>query len=339
MRNNYIIYIDETSAGILSAHDACSTLDHHIFVDPLSGGTPFYPVTAFGGPLSATWVYESQGLIWPFNDAELQTITGVVSAISGGPMIDVCYQEYCYSFSRLPPLRTFCISNITFVLSGFEESTGKIVRIVYDFNDNTSPRTISYDYVNNISPKDIIISHDFYPKKDIVSAFTPTISVIREDCCVSTFKLFISTFRCGIFDTFANSVLLDSSISNVAENIVLTLEQEDENQIYRNLLKTSTPFTQIPTVTSLPNLVEPIPVFNKDTTTPINTAAPASRSPIRPPLPRYTYVEGIGIDLSPDASVLLPAEDFISEDTSMVIITGGAPYVGGEGVTTRVIGF
>lgn len=339
MRNNYTIYIDESNSGALSAFSACTFLDHHIFIDPLSGGTPYYPTTAFGGPLSATWAYESQGLIWPYNDAELQIITGVVSAISGGPMGDVCYQEYCYTFSRLSPLRTFCISNVTFVLSGFEESTGKIVRIVYDFGDSTPIETISYDYANNISPKDIIISHEFYPKKDIVSSFTPTISVIREDCCVSTFRLFISAFRCGIFDTFANSVLLDSTISNTAENIILTLEQEDENQIFRNLLRTSTPFTQIPTITSLPNLVEPVPVFNRDTTTPINTSAPTSRVPIAPPLPRYTYVEGIGVDLSPDASVLVPAEGMTSENTSMVIVTGGAPYVGGEGITTRVIGF
>lgn len=339
MRNNYTIYIDGNNSGVLSAYGACTVLDHHIFVDPLSGGTPYYPVTAFGGPLSATWAYESLGLIWPENDAILQVITGVVSAISGGPMIDVCYQEYCYSSNRLPPLRTFCISNITFVLSSFEESTGKIIKIIYDFGDNTPGKTITYDYINDISPKNVTISHEFYPKKDTISTFTPIISVVREDCCVSTFKLFISTFRCGIFDTFANSVLLDSTISNAAENIVLTLEQEDENQIFRNLLRTTTPFTQIPTITSLPNLVEPIPVFNRDTTTPINTSAPTSRVPIAPPLPRYTYVEGIGVDLSPDASVLIPAENMTSDNTSVIIVTGGAPYVGGEGITTRVIGF
>jgi hypothetical protein len=339
MRNNYIFYITESNSGALSTYSACAFLDHHTFIDPISGGNPFYPLTAYGGPLSANWALETQGLIWPYNDAFMQTIVGVVSSISGGPMLDVCYQEYCYSFSRLAPLRTFCISNVTFVLSGFEESTGKIVRITYDFDDGTPVKTINYNYLNNISPKNIIVSHDFYPKKDVVSSFMPTISVVKEDCCVSTFKLFISTFRCGIFDTFANSVLLDSTVSNTAENVVLTLEQQDERQLYRNLLKTTTPFTQIPSITSLPNLVEPIPVFNRDTTIPINTAAPTSRNPVVPPLAEYTYIEGIGVDLSPDAFALIPAADMVSEDTSMVIITGGAPYIGGTGITTRVVGF
>ena len=323
MKNTYSVYFYETNFGVLSAYDQCRFLDHYVFVDSISGGNIWYPMTAFGGPMSAsetTWSYLTANML--------------VSSISGGPMVDVCYQDFCYSTSVLPPIKTFCISTVNFVLSGFDETTGKITKIIYDFDDNNVTRELTYNFATQKSPKDTVVSYTYYPKKSTVSTFTPVISVFKQDCCVNTLQFTISTFRCGIFDSYSDGALLDATVSKVTQDIIITLEQQSEKQIFRNMLKTLEPFSLVPTVSTLLNLVEPVPITKRVTYTPALTNQPADLNPVGPPLPVYLY-EGVSINVIPDPATLGNLEAFATEDESLILSGDSVPYGPGEGIRIR----
>jgi len=323
MKNTYSVYFSETDYGVLSAYDLCKTLDHYIFIDPVSGSRVWYPLTAYGGPLTATASY-----------VDYITSNALFSTVSGGPMTDVCYQDFCYSMSTKQPLKTFCISTVNFVLTGFDESTGKITKIVYNFDDNNTIQEVTYNFATQQSPKNVIVSHTYYPKQSQVSTFTPIISVYKEDCCINALQFTISTFRCGIFDSYSESALLDATVSNVTQDVIVTLEQQAEKQVFRNMLKTLAPFSPVPTVSTLPNLVEPVPVVKRVTYVTPLTNQEFNVNPIQPPLPVYTY-EGIGIIVDPDPTILGNQEAFTSIDESLILSGDSAPYGTGEGILVR----
>lgn len=322
MKNIYNIYIYETAFGVLSTIDRCEDLNHYIFVDPVSGGNIWYPTTAFGGPLTA-----SQAYIDYYSENNL-----TIPVISGGPMIDRCYQNFCYATSLFAPLKTFCISTVNFVLTGFDESTGRITKIVYDFDDGDVTQEVVYDFATQKSPKDVVVSHTYYPRKFQISTFTPVISVFKEDCCINTLALPISTFRCGIFDSFSDSALLDATVSNSTPDIIVTLEQQADRQLYRNMLKTLEPFSPVPTVSTLPNLVEPVPITKRRADLSSLTGIKVDINPVRPPFPGYIYESGDSIGLDPDPSLLTNVDSFISIDESLILSGDYAPYGFGTGI-------
>ena len=324
MNNIKNIYISSES---LSSIDYCSYLDHYIFSDPVSGINIFYPTTAYGGPLSA-------GLGTPPSTAGV-TFNGVVS---GGPLFDVCYQDFCYRRISYPPIKLYCITTVNFILSGINEADSRVIKVIYNFDDNSEPREVSQDSTG-VSPKDVVVSRTYYPADRLSITYFPSISVIRSDCCINTYKFTLSAFRCSILDIY-NDVVLHNSQQTAGFDVIMTLEKENTRQLFNNALNINDLEFALPSVSSLPYLVEPVPpTKNKPFPPPVDPrqpTLPVDQNPIVAPEPGYYYVEGEGIDLTPGYIRIVPSEDIEAAGTSGIAISGdGPPYLPGSGVDIR----
>lgn len=327
MNNIKNIYLTSES---LSTYDYCQYLDHYIFRDPISGVNIFYPTTAYGGPLSA--------------GSGAPPSTGGVTfnrVVSGGPLFDSCFQDFCYKFTDIAPIKIYCITTVNFCFSGLNEVDNKIVKIIYDFNDNNETKEVSIirkDGVN-ISPKDIVVSKIYYPGDTLAKTYLPSVSVIKNDCCINTYRFTISTFRCGIVDMYKD-VVLHNAQQTAGFDVILTLEKKNDRQLFNNALNINDLEFALPTLSSLPYLVEPVPpTKNKPVpgpTDPRIPAPPIDRNPITAPEPGYYYTEGDGINLTPDYFRIVPSDDILANDTAGVTISGdGPPYLAGEGLDIR----
>lgn len=300
----------------LSTFGFCSWLDHHVFRDTSLSPTGYnfvYPLTAFAGPLSS--------------------VTAVVysSSAIGGPLFEICYQDFCYKQIILTPIEIYCITSINFVLTAIDESVSDIIKIVYDFGDGSELIYRDYNFATPgaISPKNNIISHIYYPQDKTLTTYHPSISVIFQDCCVNTYTTTICSFRCGILDVYENTYLLDATQSKDSFNIILTLEDQNRRQIFGNLLDLNEP---LPVLSGLPGEIIPIPQVAPSTVVRANTGRRVRRNPVTASVSQYNYVEGVGIDLIPDATMLNSQQPFTPINESIQLSGVGAPYTGGTGI-------
>ena len=321
-------FIVPSNVRELSSYNFCTWLDHYIFRDTSLSPTGydfFYPLTAYGGPLSG---------------GPINPVITYDSVVSGGPLADTCYQDFCYQKIELTPVTIYCITTVNFVLTALDDSVSDIIKIVYDFGDG-SPIFFN-DYkagkIDAISPKNIIVSHDYYPTEKVVTTFTASISVLYNNCCINTYTNVLCSYRCGILDMYEDTYLLDATQSKDSNNIIFTMENLPRRQIFDNVLDLNEP---VPYLSALPNVLEPVPQVEPRITLRRGlTAQRVRRSPIKPPIPTFIYIEGPGIDLNPNAPELLLKDQFIAiADTSGITLSSnspttdhGAPYLGGPGI-------
>lgn len=300
----------------LSTYGFCNWLDHHIFRDTSLSPTGYdflYPLTAYAGPLSSA-----------------TTITYSASVI-GGPLYEICYQDFCYKQIILTPIEIYCITTVNFILTALDESVSEIIKIIYDFGDGSEIiyRDFNFANPNAVSPKYNIISHVYYPQDKVLTTFNPTISVVFNDCCINTYTTTICSFRCSILDVYENTYLLDSVQSKDSFNIILTLEDQDRRQVFGNLLDLNEP---LPVLSGLPGEIIPIPQVAPSTVVRSNSARRLRRNPVAAVVSQYEYAEGDGIDLIPDTTTLDTAEPLIASNVSIQLSGAGAPYGGGSGI-------
>jgi hypothetical protein len=310
-------FLIPSNTAELSTYDFCSWLDHHIFKDTSLSPTGYdflYPLTAYGGPLSAN-----------------TPIVYSASAV-GGPLYEICYQDFCYKQTILNAFEIYCVTTVNFILSALDESVANIMKIVYDFNDGSEVIYNDYKFTNNppVSPKDIVVSHVYYPQNKTLTTYNPSISVVFSDCCVNTYTATICSYRCGILDIYEDTFLLDAAQSKDSFNIILTLEDQDRRQIFGNLLDLNEP---LPFLSALPGEVQPVPQVEASTVVRSNTARRLRRNPIAASVSQYDYIEGAGIDLIPDAATLDTLEPLQTSNLSIQLSGTGAPYAGGTGIT------
>jgi hypothetical protein len=305
-----------TSAS-LTAYDICNYLDHYIFSDPISGTNIFYPLSAFGGTFSGS----------TFN-----------SVVSGGPMYDVCTQDFCYKIVDVPSVNLFCTTTVYFNLTGLDESDSNIIKIIYDFDDKGGiiEQNYTFNSAQAINPKDIIKSKTYYPTARLATTYTPSISVIRSNCCINTYRFTLCAFRCSVLDMYENVALLNAQQSTPF-NVILTLENERDLQLFSSILNISDPGFA-PALSSLPYTVETVPPAQNtvvvDTRVP---APPLDINSISAPAPGYIYRQGLGIDITPDTVTLIPPDYFESYGvTRGITISGdGPPYLQSTGIIIR----
>lgn len=294
----------------------CYYLDHYIFIDPISGANIFYPLTAYGGPLSA-----AGGVTFD-------------KIVSGGPMSDACLQDYCFNTIDMPDVFAYCTTTINFILTGLEETTGaEIIRILYNFGDGSPIKEISY---NKSSPKNQIVSNVYYPSTQFIKSYMSSISVVKADCCITTYNTRISSFRCSILDVYEQVSLINAQPSNIS-NVLLTVEDKKNRQLFSNLLNLATETYNVPSLSTIPNLVETVPP-NVNAPAPIVPVPtpPTNENPVQPPAPGYVYREGTGIDLTPDYVTIVPPEYIDDFGVGSIAVSGdGPPYIQGEGITFR----
>lgn len=317
------VAIVPTNVISLSTFEECKWLDHHIFKDtslpPLStpqnidysGYNFVYPLSVIGGTFNGN------------------TYTNI---ISGGPFYDYCYQDYCYEQFTLQPINIFCVANVWFVLSAFDESQSKLVSVIYNFSDG-SPlvrNTYNYTSVQPASLKTDIVKHTFLPTEKFVTTYTPSITALYEDGCFVIINFILNSFKCGIFNTFKDIALIDSVQHDVTRKVLISLEDKNRLQVFTNLL-------------DLDAVVETIilPVTSRQIDTAENNVltiirASSARTLILNPVVVepliYEYAQGPGLDLIPDI-LLLQEYDIITPLTAINISDNiGAPYNVGAGL-------
>jgi len=310
---NITDFIDNTP---LSSLPSCEYLDHYIFIDPLSGFSIFYPSTAFGGILSGGVTYTDE--------------------TSGGPLQDICAQDFCTKTINIPPIRIFCITNFIVSLTGLDESTTKIIKIIYDFNDGPVEEVIFKP--GGPAPKTLPFNHIFYPQNRFCTQFTPSITVIKDDCCTTTYNFTLCAFQCGILDMYEKTYLLNAQQTLTPYNVLLTLEQAVDRQLFNHLLLTNEPFFATAQDPGLPNLVDPVPpvknvpLFELSTEFIPATTQPVYPNPVVAPPPQYTYIQGPGIDLVPDSVTLLYNQLLTNEDSTLILSGINLPYFSQVGI-------
>jgi len=264
------------------------------------------------------------------------------TSISGGPFNDVCFQDYCYKSITFDPIKLYCVTTVNYILSGIDENDANVIEVVYDFGDNTPFAEYSYKRENgtNVSPILTPVSHTYYPDNTTAKTYTPSISVIRSDCCINSYYLTLCTFKCSILDIYED-VILHNAQQSADFNVVLTLEKTNTRQLFKNALDLSNIVFAVPLLSSLPNLVEPVPpALNKPQPEPLpppDIVPPVNNNPVVPPERAYYYKEGKGVDLAPDFLRIVPSEDIISAETSGLTLSGdGPPYLPSEGVDIQI---
>ena len=136
-------------------------------------------------------------------------------------------------------------------------------------------------------------------------------------------------FKCGIHDVFKDVALLDASQSRNTRNIIVTLEDKKRFQVFTNKLDLDAQVS--PFVTKLSAAAEE--QFNVLTTVVASSARIQFLNSIRIDPLTYEYVEGPGINLTPDLLLLAP-NDLIVSLSGDIVLTGedGAPYYIGDGI-------
>lgn len=319
MNNKKLIDILNTQYSLLSNIPGCVYIDHYVFIDPISGSNIYYPITAYGERL----------------DPETEYLPTWI--LSSGPLSVACYQDYCFSSVDLDSYKIFCNTDVTFILSAFDESISEITKIVYDFGDGSEKLEVNYDFSSSppTSPKDIPITKTFIPKdSNYITTYVVSISVLKNDSCVSTLNIPICTFKCGIFDTYEDVFILNSQISNPTTNILLTLEKQANDQIFNTLLLTNEPTTIIGAESALPDVVNPVEtirLLEQAAGRPSSPIPPTELSPLIPPS-SYLYSACVGITLNIPLAELIASQNFFLRNNSLILSGEGAPFIGGTGV-------
>jgi hypothetical protein len=311
----------------LSSYNYCNWLDHHIFKDTNLSPTGYdfvYPQSAYGG------------YFYP------RAIT-FAKVVSGGPFYDICYQDFCTEIFSINSVNLYCISTVAFILSALDESNAKIIKLIYDFDDKTDMVIKNYDYINpyTIPIKQQTVYHTFYPRDNLITTYHPKISAIYEDGCTSTIAMTLCCFKCGIIDAYENVGLLDSAQTKEVRSIVLTLEDRKNRQLFTNMLDLDAP---LPPLTAIPQAPVTIPTLPQLTIVKATSARLQFINPVTVNIFNYEYMEGLGINLTPDLLELAPGDLIYSPlSGGIILIDGsGAPYDVGDGIlitpgVTRII--
>lgn len=313
-----------TNIVALSTYDYCDWLDHHIFKD-----TSLYPPNTSIPPDGYNWVYP----LTAYGGYFFPRVITFAKTVSGGPFYDICYQDFCSEMFSINSINLYCISTVNFILSALDESSSKAVKIIYDFNDGSELLVKNFDYLNpNNSIKNVAVSHTYYPSEKFITAYFPSISTVYEDGCTSTVSMVLCSFKCGIVDVYDKVVLLDAAQTKAVRTVVLTLENKKDRQLFSNMLDLD---ALVPLLTGTNNLQSvPAPAPAPLTIVRASSARLQFLNPVKIEVFNYEYVEGPGINLTPDILSLKPGEFiYTNSDSGIEIINGdGAPYALGDGI-------
>jgi len=256
MNNQLKISISQIGVQPLSSYSNITVTDGYLFSDFLSGSSIFYPTTAQGG---TAW-------------------SSSANALTGGSFDFDTYQSLCGVTFRSNPVRIFCNTDVTFSLSGIDESVSRVTKVIYDFNDNSEILEVLSEISIQpyTSPKNIVVTKTYFSKD---GSYMPSVSVFRSDNCFHVFKFPLSSFRCGILDVYENASLLDIQQSITNKNIVFTLEEKNQKQIFHNMLNTSSQLYNLTDILS----GSTIPEAQATATTQVVTNPGYIASPIKPP--------------------------------------------------------
>lgn len=273
------IVVTGTQISPFSASDTYNVLHGGYLYDPMA--TPlsfFYPISVFGG--------------------EISTIFG--DFISGGDF-KISYDDLPENELILEGHYVFCNSEVIFDFSKFDKTESKIIKLVFDPNNNYEKQTFNY-YVSsgqNFYPNLNSVKSEYYPSEEFYTLYSPKFTIHYEDGNFVNIVIPLTSIQCGIFDSYKDKTLVESVPFYKSEsNVLLFINDTQEDDIILTNISTSLVFELEELTTAIPFVEEtPLAALNAAileqllTTTIKIPEPPVKENPVNPPV----IVKGKGI--------------------------------------------
>ena len=181
------IVVTGTQISPFSASDTYNVLHGGYLYDPMASPLSFfYPTSVFGGEISSVFT----------------------ESISGGDF-ELAYADLPGNELILEGHYVFCNSEVIFDFSKFDQTESKIIKLIFEPNNDTEKQTFNY-YVSanqNFYPTLSSIKSDYYPSEDFYTLFTPKFTIYYEDGNIVNVVVPLTSIQCGIFDSYKDKTL------------------------------------------------------------------------------------------------------------------------------------
>lgn len=280
------IVVTGTYLSPFSASDIYRTLHGGYLYDPMASPLSFfYPASVFGGEIST-----------------------IFSEYISGGNTDIFYKDLPENNLYLNGHYAFCDSEVVFDFSLFDQTESKIIKIVFDPDNNSEVQT--YDSFLSagklIYPELNSIKSTYYPSEEFYTLFEPRFTIYCEDGNIINLTIPLTSVQCGIFDSYKDKTIVESipSYKNPS-NIFLFINDNADDELTLANISTSLKFELEENVQQLPFATETplaIPLgfglLQQIITTTIQIPLPpVNENPVIPPQPTPTptpiYGQGI----------------------------------------------
>ena len=280
------IVVTGTYLSPFSASDVYQTLHGGYLYDPMASPLSFfYPTSVFGGEIST-----------------------IFSEYLSGGETNVSYKDLPENNLYLKGHYAFCDSEVVFDFSLFDQSESKIIKIVFDPDNNSEIQT--YDSFLSagklIYPELDSIKSTYYPSEEFYTLFEPKFTIYCEDGNIINITIPLTSVQCGIFDSYKDKTIVESVPSyKSSSNVLLFINDRGNDELILTNISTSLEFKLDEDVKNLPFTPEiplAIPLgtgllqqlFNTTIQIPV---PPINENPVIPPRPTPTptpvYGQGI----------------------------------------------
>ena len=279
MSSTLTIIVTGTQISPFSASDTYNVLHGGYLYDPMASPLSFfYPTSVFGGEISTVFT----------------------ESISGGDL-ELAYDDLPSNELILDGHYIFCDSEVVFDFSKFDQTESKIIKLIFEPNNNSEKQTFNY-YVSanqNFYPILSSIKSNYYPSENFYTLFTPKFTIYYEDGNIVNVVVPLTSIQCGIFDSYKDKTLVESvPFYKSDSNVLLFINDIEEDDIILTNISTSLTFDLEQLDSALPFVEEtPLAALNAAlleqllTTTVIIPEPPVNVNPVQPPV----IVQGKGI--------------------------------------------
>jgi hypothetical protein len=217
------IVVTGTYLSPFSASDVYQILHGGYLYDPMASPFSFfYPTSVFGG--------------------EIGTVFS--EYISGGEM-RISYEDLPENNLYLDGHYVFCYSDVVFDFSLFDQTESRIIKIVFDPDNDLEVQTydsyISNDILNY--PELSSIKSTYYPSEDFYTLFEPKFTIYCEDGNVINITIPLTSVQCGIFDSYKDKTIVESIPSyKDPSNILLFINDNADDELTLTNVSTTLEF-------------------------------------------------------------------------------------------------
>jgi hypothetical protein len=318
------VIVTGTRISPFNEYDIQEVLHGGQIIDPFASPLSFYYASsAIGGTL---------------------TSSTFLSAITGGPLF-LFYDDIPNENFILDGYFIFCDSNVVFDFSSFDQSESNIVKLIFNPNNGSKNQTFNSTIVNGslIYPNLSNISSSYYPSESFYTIFNPEFKIQYEDGIVVNLTIPLSCVQCGIFESYKNKGIVEClPFYKQRDNVLLFVNDRENDDLILTNISTNMPFelddVQSVSLDQLGPLAIPLIEGFEATQVPIVPnipEPPTNQNPVNPPTPLYIYSQGFGINIVPNNSIFAQSDVFTT-NTSLFILSGGAPYFQGSGISITV---
>ena len=173
-------------------------------------------------------------------DELIENITFGSGVLSGGFLKNISYEDFSLLTSVFEVPVQSCVTQLTISLSAFDESTSKIKKILYTYNDvygeldtlvyDVLQPNNTYSYLEDRNIKVLLKPSD----TKFFDSYIVKLSAVRYDGTINKVNVIGNITQCSLRDLYSDSYLVDSQIvDNLNQNIIV-LENKGSKQLHLN---------------------------------------------------------------------------------------------------------